>query len=65
MLCYNNILDLINFSDPPATTRYQCHLDCERLHLWVTVRDAAGAYLHHQVLCDAHERALPSWLAFN
>ena len=27
--------------------------DCERLHLWVTVRDAAGAYVHHQVLCDA------------
>ena len=26
---------------------------CERLHLWVTVRDAAGAYVHHQVLCDA------------
>ena len=28
--------------------------DCERLHLWVTVRDAAEAYLHHQVLCDTH-----------
>ena len=27
---------------------------CERLHLWATVRDAAGAYVHHQVLCDAH-----------